>query len=183
MGVLHGWRTYSLLDREGSVNIIMCWQCDEQEEMWAEEEERERMSSILDEIENIKPTDNTTTKRVRFADWVDPSNGGHSYNGIPYDDGILDDNYNQVLNGEDWVQRTYDYVDTNIDMPRMFALNRDEDVHGVSGTGTVAYGVQFSDGTVAMHWVGNVSSTSVWTSMAALVTVHGHDGKSRIEWL
>ena len=84
---------------------------------------------------------------------------------------------------EDWVERTYDYVETNKDLPRMFQFDRDTDVNGVSGTGTVADGVQFSDGAVALHWVGNVTSTSVWSSMQQLITVHGHDGKSKVTWL
>jgi len=119
------------------------------------------MSDILDEVGNIKPTDNT----------------------IPYVPIVPPKDVTINVRFEDWVTKADNYIEANIDRPRMFAFNRDEDVHGVSGVGTVAYGIQFSDGTVAMHWVGNVTSTSVWTSMAALITVHGHDGKSQVQWL
>jgi len=36
---------------------------------------------------------------------------------------------------------------------RRFLLVRDCDPSGVSGTGIVAEGVQFSDGTAVMHWL------------------------------
>jgi hypothetical protein len=68
---------------------------------------------------------------------------------------------------------------------RRFALVRDEDVSGVSGTGVVAQGVEFTDGTVALRW------TSAWPTsvvfhdrgMDAVDAVHGHNGKTRIVWL
>ena len=70
-------------------------------------------------------------------------------------------------------------------LPAPFLLARDEDVSGVSGTGTVAEGVRFSDGTVALRW------TSAWPTsvvfhergMDSVRAVHGHDGRTRIVWL
>lgn len=35
--------------------------------------------------------------------------------------------------------------------PRLFTLERTIDITGISGTGIVAEGIQFSDGTVAMR--------------------------------
>jgi hypothetical protein len=60
--------------------------------------------------------------------------------------------------------------------PRIFFLYRQTDVTGVSGTGIVAEGVQFSDGTCAMRWRTEISSTAVYASLEDLVKIHGHDG-------
>lgn len=66
---------------------------------------------------------------------------------------------------------------------RLFELERSEDVSGVSGTGTVAEGIEFSDGTVALRWiVGEHRSTVIWPSMAAVEAVHGHDGRTSVVW-
>lgn len=65
---------------------------------------------------------------------------------------------------------------------RLFYLERHEDVSGVSGTGTVADGVEFDDGTVVIHWRGDDRSTVVWASIEAAERVHGHDGKTSFVW-
>ena len=67
-------------------------------------------------------------------------------------------------------------------MVRAFVLQRDVDETGVSGTGVVAEGVEFSDGTVALRW------TSAWPTsvvfhergMESVVAIHGHGGKTRV---
>lgn len=69
------------------------------------------------------------------------------------------------------------------DCPMPFALYRHQDVTGVSGSGTVAHGVQFADGTVVIRWRGDNPSTVVWGSLDAAMHVHGHDGKTRVVWL
>ena len=69
------------------------------------------------------------------------------------------------------------------DCPMPFALYRERDVTGVSGEGTVAHGVQFADGTVVLRWLGVNPSTVVWGSLEAAMSVHGHDGKTRVVWL
>ena len=69
------------------------------------------------------------------------------------------------------------------DCPKPFALYRSEDVTGVSGSGTVAHGAQFADGTVVIRWLGKHASTVVWASLDAAVNVHGHDGRTRVVWL
>lgn len=67
---------------------------------------------------------------------------------------------------------------------RLFILVRDEDVTGVSGTGTVAEGVEFSDGRVALRWiVGEHRSTVIWDNVESVVAIHGHNGATRLEWL
>lgn len=66
---------------------------------------------------------------------------------------------------------------------KQFHLVRDEDVSGVSGTGVVAEGVQFSDGTVALRWTaGEHRSTVVWNDIKSVEVIHGHNGATRIEW-
>ena len=66
---------------------------------------------------------------------------------------------------------------------RLFMLVRDEDVTGVSGTGTVAEGVEFSDGRVALRWiVGEHRSTVIWDSIESVTEIHGHNGATRLVW-
>lgn len=64
-----------------------------------------------------------------------------------------------------------------------FELHRDIDVTGVSGSGVVADGVLFPDGTVCIHWRGPCPSTVVWQSIADAIAVHSHGGKTRFVWL
>jgi len=66
---------------------------------------------------------------------------------------------------------------------RTFELVRDVDLTGVSGTGVVAEGVEFSDGTCAMRWVTSYHSTAVYDSLPELVAIHGHDGLTRVRWI
>lgn len=64
---------------------------------------------------------------------------------------------------------------------RTFILERNEDPTGVSGTGVVAEGVEFEDGTVALRWcVGEHRSTVIWSSMKSVEAIHGHDGRTEI---
>lgn len=71
------------------------------------------------------------------------------------------------------------------DGPRAFALVRTTDVSGVSGTGTVAYGVEFPDGTVALRWVGGNPTSVVFhdNGMESVEAIHGHSGATQIMWL
>lgn len=68
---------------------------------------------------------------------------------------------------------------------RRFELVRTEDVSGVSGTGVVALGVQFPDGTVVVRWNTGVqpASTVNHIDIDAVVAIHGHDGRTTVEWL
>jgi hypothetical protein len=66
---------------------------------------------------------------------------------------------------------------------RTFTLERTEDVSGVSGVGTVAEGIEFSDGRVALRWiVGEHRSTVVWDSVESVEKIHGHGGATTIRW-
>ncbi len=68
------------------------------------------------------------------------------------------------------------------DRPRLFHLQRDHDVSGVSGTGRVANGVLWPDGTVSLRWIGERPSTVSWDRLADAEAVHGHGGATRIVW-
>jgi len=67
-------------------------------------------------------------------------------------------------------------------MIRTFKLYRKKDISGVSGTGYVAEGVQFEDGTVVMSWLGKLHSLGIFNSINELEKIHGHEGSSYIEW-
>jgi hypothetical protein len=68
-------------------------------------------------------------------------------------------------------------------MMRRFRLIRSEDVSGVSGTGAVAEGVAFSSGKVALSWRSDVPTVTVYDAIADLERIHGHEGRTRIEWV
>ena len=65
---------------------------------------------------------------------------------------------------------------------RRFFLVRDEDVSGVSGTGTVAEGVLFSTGKCVLAWMTRYRSVAVYDSIEELEAIHGHDGRTRVFW-
>ncbi len=68
-------------------------------------------------------------------------------------------------------------------MIRRFQVERDDDITGVSGTGFVAEGVEFSDGTVVIRWRGDRPSTVTWAALADAYAIHGHDGNTRFVFL
>ena len=65
---------------------------------------------------------------------------------------------------------------------RRFHLERNNDLSGVSGCGTVAYGVTFCDGQIALHWQGEHSSLNIYKSVEDLLFIHGHEGATIIVW-
>lgn len=66
-----------------------------------------------------------------------------------------------------------------IENPRLFRLERLVDHSGVSGTGVVAHGVVWPDGTLTLRWVGDHPSTVNWANLADAKHVHGHGGDTR----
>lgn len=59
--------------------------------------------------------------------------------------------------------------------PRPFLLFRHHDVSGVSGTGVVAEGIEWTDGTASMRWRGDRVSTSFYPNgLISLRAIHGH---------
>jgi hypothetical protein len=65
---------------------------------------------------------------------------------------------------------------------RTGVLVRATDVSGISGTGKVAELVEFSDGVVAVRWLGERQSTVIHESIENVEAIHGHNGATRIEW-
>lgn len=76
---------------------------------------------------------------------------------------------------------------------RMFEVVRTEDITGISGTGIVAEGVEFSDGTVAMRWKevpedhpnylrGVRATTVIHQNIKSVEALHGHNGATTVEW-
>lgn len=66
---------------------------------------------------------------------------------------------------------------------RRFELHRDVDVTGASGTGVVAEGCVWSDGTASVRWKGETKSTVHWDEAESVEKIHGHNGMSRIVWI
>lgn len=66
---------------------------------------------------------------------------------------------------------------------RRFVLQRIIDHTGVSGTGIVAEGVVFSDGSAVLRWRGEHASTVMWKSLDDAMHVHGHDGATQAVFL
>lgn len=66
--------------------------------------------------------------------------------------------------------------------PRRFYLYRGKDETGVSGTGVVADGVVWQDGSVTLKWLGPHSSEVSWKSMEHVEAVHGHNGRTVPIW-
>lgn len=71
------------------------------------------------------------------------------------------------------------------DAPQPFALYRRSDVTGVSGTGVVAEGVAFSDGTACLRWLSEWPTSVVFhdRGVEAIEQIHGHGGATQIVWL
>ncbi|NEA33538.1 hypothetical protein [Streptomyces sp. SID13031] len=67
--------------------------------------------------------------------------------------------------------------------PRTFELVRYRDLSGVSGTGVVAEGCVFTDGSVALRWRGTNPATAVWPDIESVLAVHGHQGATEVQWL
>ncbi len=74
---------------------------------------------------------------------------------------------------------------------RTFILQREVDETGISGTGAVAEGIEFSDGVVALRWIvppgrsGHGFPTSVVfhdRGMESVEAIHGHNGKTKVVW-
>lgn len=68
---------------------------------------------------------------------------------------------------------------------RRFVLNRHVDPTGISGTGIVAEGVEFSDGVAAVRWLGAWPTSVVFHDRGgdSLAQIHGHDGATSVQWL
>lgn len=66
---------------------------------------------------------------------------------------------------------------------RRFYLQRTEDVSGISGTGIVAEGVEFTSGMCALTWLSPHRTVEVSESIKTIVELHGHEGRTELVWL
>ena len=72
------------------------------------------------------------------------------------------------------------YMVAPVATARRFHLLRHQDVTGVSGTGVVAQGVQFYDGTCVLYWVGAAPSVVVHRNLDNVIAVHCHGGLTSV---
>jgi hypothetical protein len=63
---------------------------------------------------------------------------------------------------------------------RTFKLVRVQDETGISGTGVVAEGIEFTNGWCAMSWLTAMHSVAVYPNAKALEAIHGHNGRTRL---
>jgi hypothetical protein len=63
---------------------------------------------------------------------------------------------------------------------KTFKLLRNEDASGISGTGFVAEGIEFTSGECAMSWLTEHRSIAIYPNMATLVNIHGHGGRTQV---
>jgi len=67
--------------------------------------------------------------------------------------------------------------------PRRFYLHRTRDITGASGTGRVADGVLWTDGSASVRWRGEHGSVVHWDRLESAERVHGHNGATMLVWL
>lgn len=70
-------------------------------------------------------------------------------------------------------------------LPQVFILQRDVDFSNVSGTGIVAWGVEFPDGVCVLRWTSKWPTSVVFhdKGMESIKAVHGHGGKTRVVYI
>jgi hypothetical protein len=66
---------------------------------------------------------------------------------------------------------------------RRFELCRMDDASGVSGTGTVAEGIEFSNGQIALSWLTPMRSVGIYPNLKEVLNIHGHGGKTIVKWV
>ena len=63
---------------------------------------------------------------------------------------------------------------------KTFYLLRHEDLHGHSGLGTVAEGVIFDNGLIAMTWISEFDTVTMFRHVRDVVKLHSHDGRTEM---
>jgi len=63
---------------------------------------------------------------------------------------------------------------------KIFYLMRTEDESGVSGTGRVAQGFIFDNGKVAVTWLSDHPSVTIYDNSGEVHAIHGHGGKTEV---
>ncbi|HEY9075153.1 MAG TPA: hypothetical protein VIO61_01325 [Anaerolineaceae bacterium] len=66
---------------------------------------------------------------------------------------------------------------------RRFLLVRERDLTGVSGTGIVAEGAEFTNGLAVLRWLREPYAVGVFQSVTDLIAIHGHEGATHIHFL
>ncbi len=67
---------------------------------------------------------------------------------------------------------------------KRFLLQRLEDETGISGEGIIAEGVQFTNGTTVLIWLTEIHSiAAIYENIEIMEQLHGHNGKTVIEWI
>ena len=65
---------------------------------------------------------------------------------------------------------------------KIFYLKREEDESGISGTGRVAQGFVFDNGKVAVTWLSEHPSVTIYDNIGEVHAIHGHGGKTIVEF-
>ena len=65
---------------------------------------------------------------------------------------------------------------------KIFYLKRTEDESGVSGTGRVAQGFIFDNGKVAVTWLSEHPTVTIYDNIGEVHAIHGHGGKTVVEF-
>tara|TARA_B100000963_G_C22126526_1_gene451373 strand:+ start:154 stop:495 length:342 start_codon:yes stop_codon:yes gene_type:complete len=63
---------------------------------------------------------------------------------------------------------------------KIFYLNRTEDESGISGTGRIAQGCVFDNGRVALTWLSEHPSVTIYDNIGEVRAIHGHSGKTEV---
>lgn len=63
---------------------------------------------------------------------------------------------------------------------KLFHFYRTQDASGVSGTGPVVEGVEFTNGWCALRWMTGKSSICFYQSLEEVKAIHGHGGKTEV---
>ena len=71
----------------------------------------------------------------------------------------------------------------NLKIFRRFVLNRSKDESGISGTGVVAKGLQFSSRKCVISWLSETPSIEIYDSIEEVRRIHGHQGETQIKWI
>lgn len=68
---------------------------------------------------------------------------------------------------------------------KRFHVVRKQDISGVSGTGYVAEGCKFTDGSVVVRWrvPGKPNSMEFHDTVAGFIEIHGHGSATMVEWV
>ena len=66
---------------------------------------------------------------------------------------------------------------------RRFLLVRERDITGVSGTGIVAEGAEFTSGLAVMRWLREPYAVGLFQSVTDLIAIHGHEGATHIHFI